>query len=319
MKYFLTILIISFLNLALVAQAPDAFNYQGVARDMSSVPIPDQNIGLQITIIQDSLSGIEVYKENHEVLTNNLGLFNIQIGTGSIISGSFQAIDWKKGTFFIQIGMDVSGGNNYQTIGSNKLLSVPYAQFANNGSKWEEIEPGLRINYSEKVNIGLQNTTFADYNLNINENSEGSVGLSVINENSNGRSIILAGEQNLQKYIYMAYNNANWNPQFSAFKPESGIIFSGGENGINNISPNGSISFVTGGLELNFTRLVISETGNIGVGTESPESKLQVSDGDIYIEDINKGIIMKSPNGQCWKYTPDNSGQLISTSIPCPN
>ncbi len=59
--------------------------------------------------------------------------------------------------------------------------------------------------------------------------------------------------------------------------------------------------------------------GNLGIGTIDPKSKLQVSDGDIYIEDINKGVIMKSQDGQCWRYTPNNSGQLIPTAISCPN
>ena len=65
-------------------------------------------------------------------------------------------------------------------------------------------------------------------------------------------------------------------------------------------------------------RLRITENGNIGIATIIPCSKLQIKDGDVYIEDINKGVIMKSPNGQCWRYSPDNSGTLIGTAIACP-
>ena len=32
--------------------------------------------------------------------------------------------------------------------------------------------------------------------------------------------------------------------------------------------------------------------------------------GDVFIEDIDKGIIMKSPDGKCWRGTLDNSGSL---------
>ena len=32
--------------------------------------------------------------------------------------------------------------------------------------------------------------------------------------------------------------------------------------------------------------------------------------GDVFIEDIEKGIIMKSPDGKCWRGTLDNSGSL---------
>ena len=56
--------------------------------------------------------------------------------------------------------------------------------------------------------------------------------------------------------------------------------------------------------------LFIHNEGNIGIGTGTPSAKLQVADGDIFIQDINKGIIMKSPDGRCWRGTMNNQGQL---------
>ena len=83
-------------------------------------------------------------------------------------------------------------------------------------------------------------------------------------------------------------------------------------------NPMGNIKFITGGFELANERMRISEIGNIGIGTTTPASKLQVADGDIYIQDINYGIIMKSPDGNCWRGTLDNSGNLNFTAISCP-
>lgn len=66
------------------------------------------------------------------------------------------------------------------------------------------------------------------------------------------------------------------------------------------------------------THLAIDNIGQLALGNTSPEAKLHITNGDIYIEDINKGIIMQSPNGQCWRFTADNTGRFTSTSITCP-
>jgi hypothetical protein len=49
-----------------------------------------------------------------------------------------------------------------------------------------------------------------------------------------------------------------------------------------------------------------------------PKSKLQVQSGDIYLDTIGTGVIIKSPNGNCWRVTIDDTGNLIRTQITCP-
>lgn len=82
-----------------------------------------------------------------------------------------------------------------------------------------------------------------------------------------------------------------------------------------------NISFETTGTdEVERTeRMRIGENGNIGIGTTAPKAKLEIADGDIYISDITQGIIMKSPDGSCWKGTMDNAGNLNFVLIPCPD
>ena len=79
----------------------------------------------------------------------------------------------------------------------------------------------------------------------------------------------------------------------------------------------GHIRFMTGGEGDQYERLRISHDGNVGIGTSDPTSKLQVNDGDIFIEDIDRGIIMKSPNGKCWRVTVDDSGGGVTTEVDC--
>jgi hypothetical protein len=59
------------------------------------------------------------------------------------------------------------------------------------------------------------------------------------------------------------------------------------------------------------------KNGNIGLDTDNPVAKLQVKNGDIFIEDIDRGIIMKSPDGNCWRGTLDNTGSLHFVQVNC--
>lgn len=66
-------------------------------------------------------------------------------------------------------------------------------------------------------------------------------------------------------------------------------------------------------------RMRIDAEGNIGVGTESPKSKIQVTDGDVYIDNPDRGIIMKDVNGFCWRVQLGAAGNLTTTKLPiCP-
>lgn len=56
--------------------------------------------------------------------------------------------------------------------------------------------------------------------------------------------------------------------------------------------------------------------GNVGIGSSDPVAKFQVKDGDIFIEDIDRGIIMKSPDGNCWRGVLNNMGQLEFVLLP---
>lgn len=112
------------------AQAPQMFNYQGVARDNVGNTLANQNIGLQIDIRQTTPGGTVVYSETHATTTNNFGLFNIMIGGGTPQVSTLSAIDWANGPYFTEISLDANGGTNYVSMGTSQLLSVPYALYA---------------------------------------------------------------------------------------------------------------------------------------------------------------------------------------------
>ncbi|TXB66996.1 hypothetical protein FRY74_02095 [Vicingus serpentipes] len=112
------------------AQSPEAFKYQSVVRDASQNAIPNQAVGMQLTILQGGASGTVVYQETFAPTTNAYGLVNLEIGTGSVVSGTFSTIDWANGPYFIETAMDATGGTSYAVMGTSQLLSVPYALYA---------------------------------------------------------------------------------------------------------------------------------------------------------------------------------------------
>jgi hypothetical protein len=82
--------------------------------------------------------------------------------------------------------------------------------------------------------------------------------------------------------------------------------------------PYSSIRFYTDiGANGIIERMRITGDGKVGIGTSQPKAKLEIAEGDIFISDINKGIIMKSPDERCWKGTLDSSGILNFVVVNC--
>jgi hypothetical protein len=109
------------------AQAPEKMSYQAVVRDNGDALVVNQAVAMQISILQGNTP---VYVETQTPTTNANGLVTLEIGNGSIVSGTFEDIDWFEGTYFIKTETDPTGGSTYTITGTSQLLSVPYALHA---------------------------------------------------------------------------------------------------------------------------------------------------------------------------------------------
>lgn len=129
-KIFSTILLSAALMGLYAQQAPQAFNYQAVARQASGSPIVNGSIGVKLSVLDGSATGAVEYSETQTATTNNMGLFNLAIGQGTALVGTFANINWGSSAKYLKVEMDPTGGTNYTLTGTSPLLSVPYALYA---------------------------------------------------------------------------------------------------------------------------------------------------------------------------------------------
>jgi hypothetical protein len=113
-----------------MAQAPNLMSYQAVVRDGSSNLVVSSAVGMQISILQGSVSGTAVYEETHTPTSNANGLVSVEIGAGTVVSGDISTIDWSAGPYFLKTETDPTGGTTYTITGTTQLMSVPYALHA---------------------------------------------------------------------------------------------------------------------------------------------------------------------------------------------
>jgi hypothetical protein len=129
-KILLSIVAIATFSLSALAQAPEGFKYQAVVRDAGNAILTNQAVGMRMTIQQGVIGGTTVYTETFAPTTNAYGLVNLDIGNGTVVSGTFASLDWANGPYYIETAVDITGGTNYLVMGTSQLLSVPYALYA---------------------------------------------------------------------------------------------------------------------------------------------------------------------------------------------
>ena len=148
-KLFVLIMLVAY-NICAFSQVPEKMSYQAVIRNANNVLIANQEIGMRISILQGSATGTPVFVETHTPNTNANGLVTIEIGGGTPVSGTFAAIDWSAGSYFVKTEIDPGGGTAYTITGTNQLLSVPYSLYAKtSGTSTESIDLKRQIKILE--------------------------------------------------------------------------------------------------------------------------------------------------------------------------
>ncbi|MDR1761003.1 MAG: hypothetical protein LBR55_00990, partial [Bacteroidales bacterium] len=84
------------------------------------------DIGVRITITQDSITGTSVYNKTSRLHTNSEGIAVIEIGG----SKAFEHLNWSDGVYFLQSEIDPTGGEQYTMYFAARLLNISYALYS---------------------------------------------------------------------------------------------------------------------------------------------------------------------------------------------
>jgi hypothetical protein len=118
------------IGISAFAQLPNKFNFQGIVRNSSGVAVSNQAVQIRISILDASATGPILYQERHSITTNQFGLYNVAIGGGTILSGTFNSINWGFQDKYIKTEISTNNGVTFNTLGTSQLLAVPYAMYA---------------------------------------------------------------------------------------------------------------------------------------------------------------------------------------------
>lgn len=143
----------------LTAQSPQSFTYQAVIRNNSDQLVVNAPIGTRISILQGSITGSIVYAETHNASTNANGLLSLIVGAGTVQNGTFSSINWANGPYFIKTESDINGGTNYALTGTQQLMSVPYALYAETAGTAVNGTPGAQGPAGPQGNPGTTGAT----------------------------------------------------------------------------------------------------------------------------------------------------------------
>ncbi len=135
-KFFGIIALIMGLSVGMkAADVPGAIKYQAVLRDVNGKALSGkENINLRISLrLDDPVSGQIAYSEEHRaVKANAFGIVNLEIGRGTVTSGTtLNNVAWDGHSVYIQIEVETDG-SGFTNMGTSELLTVPYAFMAGN-------------------------------------------------------------------------------------------------------------------------------------------------------------------------------------------
>jgi len=264
------------------AQAPSKMSYQCVIRNTSGALVTNQAIGMKISILKNSATGTAVYVETQTSTTNANGLATIDLGAGTAVTNTFDSVDWSNGTYYLKTEVDPTGGTSYTVISTSQFLSVPYALYAKKsgtpGPQGQQGIQGLKGDTGGTGPIGPQGV----------KGDTGVMGLQGP-----------MGPQGIKGDTGVIGLQGPMGPQ--------GIKGDTGARGLQGL--NGDTAWAISG-----TVIYNKNSGNVGIGTASPQSKLSIGSSSQFQVDTVGNVKKINNISYSFPSLQGSSGQVLSNN-----
>ncbi|MCX7550477.1 tail fiber domain-containing protein [Xanthomarina sp. F2636L] len=108
--------------------AQQGIHYKALIKDGSGNILASAPVSIQFIIYEGAALTNNVYQESHAPTTDANGIVMVNIGEGTPISGTFNAIDWAADEHYLNV--QINTGSGLTNMGTTQFMSVPYAKQA---------------------------------------------------------------------------------------------------------------------------------------------------------------------------------------------